>query len=417
MAKKKSKKLSDQTVGTAMVKAHKQRVDKIKNTRNESFMLETQLEKFEERSEMEGRSDFTSSNRETISPCYVVFRKQDINREDIIIPETIPKKPVWSEKMTVEEYKMEEERMFFEWKKELQEIERMTQHRIKFERNLIIWKQLWHTIEKGNVILQILDIRNPLLYFSEELIDYSREICPKQSESAYKKCSIIILNKADLVDQAVIGRWKNHFEQMECVDAVLSFSSNINVDKTSEGIYIDGRIIDEISRIRRSIFEASPSDKTIVGITGYPNVGKSSFINSIFSVKRVGVSRTPGKTKHIQTLNYGADTVVIDCPGVVIPSKNITEADSVLGGLESISTSIDYKGALNKVFAKLGAEAIRAHYGLKDESKTEDPMVEFLTDYSAKRKWYCQGSGVADEGRVARMVLRDIVEGSLAVDY
>lgn len=38
----------------------------------------------------------------------------------------------------------------------------------------------------------------------------------------------------------------------------------------------------------------------MIGLVGYPNVGKSSTINSLFLSKKVAVAATPGKTKHFQ---------------------------------------------------------------------------------------------------------------------
>lgn len=38
----------------------------------------------------------------------------------------------------------------------------------------------------------------------------------------------------------------------------------------------------------------------MVGLTGYPNVGKSSTINALFGSKKTAVAPTPGKTKHFQ---------------------------------------------------------------------------------------------------------------------
>lgn len=40
--------------------------------------------------------------------------------------------------------------------------------------------------------------------------------------------------------------------------------------------------------------------RSVVGLVGYPNVGKSSTINSLLTHKKVSVSATPGKTKHFQ---------------------------------------------------------------------------------------------------------------------
>ncbi len=47
----------------------------------------------------------------------------------------------------------------------------------------------------------------------------------------------------------------------------------------------------------------TPQDRLMVGMVGYPNVGKSSVINVLCGRKRVGVASMPGKTKHFQTLN------------------------------------------------------------------------------------------------------------------
>jgi len=39
-------------------------------------------------------------------------------------------------------------------------------------------------------------------------------------------------------------------------------------------------------------------ERLMVGMIGYPNVGKSSLINVLCGRKRVGVAAMPGKTKH-----------------------------------------------------------------------------------------------------------------------
>lgn len=33
-----------------------------------------------------------------------------------------------------------------------------------YERNLELWKQLWRTLEKSDIVLILLDSRNPLLF-------------------------------------------------------------------------------------------------------------------------------------------------------------------------------------------------------------------------------------------------------------
>ena len=62
------------------------------------------------------------------------------------------------------------------------------------------------------------------------------------------------------------------------------------------------------------------SERLNVGFIGYPNVGKSSTINSLVGGKAVATSAQPGKTKHIQTIDIGSGLRLLDCPGVVFPT-------------------------------------------------------------------------------------------------
>lgn len=55
--------------------------------------------------------------------------------------------------------------------------------------------------------------------------------------------------------------------------------------------------------------------------TGFPNVGKSSVINSLVGKKVVSVSRTPGHTKYFQTYYLTKTVKLCDCPGLVFPSR------------------------------------------------------------------------------------------------
>lgn len=71
-----------------------------------------------------------------------------------------------------------------------------------------------------------------------------------------------------------------------------------------------------------------------IGLIGQPNVGKSSLLNALLGSTRVRASKTPGKTKHFQTIFWGSnkDVKIVDCPGLVCPSLVPMEIQSIAGG-------------------------------------------------------------------------------------
>ncbi|KAI0652065.1 hypothetical protein C8Q79DRAFT_1114897 [Trametes meyenii] len=81
--------------------------------------------------------------------------------------------------------------------------------------------------------------------------------------------------------------------------------------------------------------EAEPEVLTI-GLIGQPNVGKSSLLNALFGTHKVKASRTPGKTKHFQTLFWTPEVRLVDCPGLVFPNFVPMETQ-VLSGILPIS--------------------------------------------------------------------------------
>jgi len=69
--------------------------------------------------------------------------------------------------------------------------------------------------------------------------------------------------------------------------------------------------------------------KTItIGVIGFPNVGKSSIINSLKRSKAAKVGNTPGVTRSMQEIIIDSDLVLLDCPGVVLGNKD--QSDSLV---------------------------------------------------------------------------------------
>jgi len=115
-------------------------------------------------------------------------------------------------------------------------------------------------------------------------------------------------------------------------------------------------------------------------VVGYPNVGKSSLINSLKRMKVANVSNVPGYTKAIQEIRIDNDIKILDCPGVVFShnDQNSLMYKNVLR-VEDIHDPIPIaKNILNKVNKK---ELILLY-----ETKDFDKSDQFLILLAQKKR-------------------------------
>ena len=296
-----------------------------------------------------------------------------------------------------------------------------------YEKNLDFWRQLWRVVERSDIVVQIVDARNPLLFRSEDLEKYVKEI----DES---KMNMILINKSDFLTDDQREKWAEYFDKQNVRVAFFSASLsteqakqesslaedplmekiqnlNVNVDNaekelqmleekvrrqfTNEPLKNDPNILTNTQLIAffKHLYpeKIATNGKVVVGLVGYPNVGKSSTINAVFLEKKVSVSATPGKTKHFQTLFIDNELMFCDCPGLVMPSFCTTKADMILNGILPIDQMRDHVPPVNLLCTLIPKHIIEEKYGIMITKpiEGEDPnrpphSEELLLAFSCK---------------------------------
>ncbi|KAK7887085.1 hypothetical protein WMY93_026706 [Mugilogobius chulae] len=144
-----------------------------------------------------------------------------------------------------------------------------------------------------------------------------------------------------------------------------------------------------------------------VGFIGYPNVGKSSVINTLRSKKVCNVAPLAGETKVWQYITLMRRIFLIDCPGVVYPSED-SETDIVLKGVVQVEKIKNPEEHIGAVLERAKPEYIQKTYRIPTWSSAED-FLEKL----AQRTGKLLKGGEPDLSTVSKMVLNDWQRGRI----
>lgn len=351
---------------------------------------------------------------------------------------SVPRRPPWNAKMSVEELDANERRAFLIWRRNLARLEENDSLVLTpFEKNLDIWRQLWRVVERSDLLVMVVDARDPLFYRCPDLEAYAREIDEH-------KQTLLLINKADLLPYSVRLQWAEYFRlhgilylfwSAKAATAELEGKKVASLDEiVNDDTKIHGReeLLSRLqseaenivtrrtnSRSSQTDHQEKSADHVTVGFVGYPNVGKSSTINALVGAKRTGVTSTPGKTKHFQTLIITEKLTLCDCPGLVFPSFTSSRYEMIASGVLPIHRMTEHREAVQVVADRVPRNVIEGVYNIKlpkpkpYEPQNRPPLAsELLRSYCASRG-YVASSGLPDETKAARFILKDYIDGKL----
>ena len=251
-----------------------------------------------------------------------------------------------------------------------------------------IWGELFKVLDCSDVVVQVLDARNPMGTRSRKLETHLKR-------EARHKHLILVLNKVDLVPVWVTRRWVALLSKEY---PTLAFHASGSV-AFGKGALI--QLLQQYTRLHADKPQIS------VGFVGYPNVGKSSVINALKKKVVCKVAPVPGHTKVWQYITLFRKTFLIDCPGVV-PHTRDSETDIVLKGVTRAERLPDPETHITEILQRCDPKHLEATYGVSGWTGT----VSFLS-LVAKKYGKLRRAGEPDTAIVARTVINDWQRGKI----
>lgn len=181
-------------------------------------------------------------------------------------------------------------------------------------------QELKKVIEASDIVLEVLDARDPLGCR-----------CPQVEEAVIQsgcKKLVLVLNKSDLVPKENLENWLTYLNK-ELPTVVFKASTNLkNRKKTFK---IKKKVVPFQSKIccgKEALwkllggFQQSCGKDVQVGVIGFPNVGKSSIINSLKQERICNVGVSMGLTRSMQIVPLDKQITIIDSPCFIISPCN-----------------------------------------------------------------------------------------------
>ncbi|KRZ27042.1 Guanine nucleotide-binding protein-like 3 -like protein, partial [Trichinella pseudospiralis] len=260
-------------------------------------------------------------------------------------------------------------------------------------------------IKRADVILEVLDARDPLGCRSSDVENMVLE---------KGKRLFLVLNKIDLIPKENIKKWLAYLRKEFPAIAIKS-----STQKPSSKLgWVNGPLIntsksvggDFLMHILANYCRNKDLKTSIkVGVVGYPNVGKSSIINSLKRKAICRVGAQPGITKNIQEIALDKNITLIDSPGVVLAKKaSFDHAELALKNVVRIETVQDVFTPVEAILRRCSREKLMLLYNLP-KFQSSDEFLSLL----ARKMGRLKKGGVPNLKMAARKMLFDWNRGKI----
>ena len=257
-------------------------------------------------------------------------------------------------------------------------------------------RMMQENIKLVDLIIELVDARIP--YSSRN---------PDIDELGRNKARLILLNKADLADEAANAAWTKALEATGAVVVKANSRSGAGL-KAVQGAVAEA-CKEKIERDRRRGIKNRPVRAMVAGI---PNVGKSTFINSYAGKACAKTGNKPGVTRGAQWIKLNRQLEFLDTPGILWPRFENQEVGFRLALIGSIRDEVLNTEEMAFTFLQF----LRANYpGLlqqRYEIEESDDALENLNRIAENRLCRLKGN-MLDLKKASDIVIDDFRSGRL----
>jgi ribosome biogenesis GTPase A len=243
-----------------------------------------------------------------------------------------------------------------------------------------------------DVVIEVLDARMP-----------AASANPVVAELRGNKPCVKVLSKSDLADPEVTEAWLTHFQSDPTVLAIATSLTRMG----------DARARIPAMCERLSQRERGPDKALRAVITGIPNVGKSSLINTLLGRPVAAVSDKPAVTKETQLVTLPSGMQLTDNPGLLWPKIQDDDATMrlALGGAIP-DTAIEYQAVglfAAAYFLERYPSLVVARYKLKETPASANALLEEI----GRRRGCLRSGGTIDLYKAADILVHEFRAGTL----
>ena len=245
-----------------------------------------------------------------------------------------------------------------------------------------------------DAVVELCDARAPLATRNPDLNMLTRG-----------KTRLLVLNKADLADDAVTAEWLRFF-RARGVEA-MRFNSN-----GARARDITARIEQAVRPAMEKAARRGVKKTARLMVIGIPNVGKSTFINRINGSAIAKASDRPGVTRSNQWVKISPYLELLDTPGMLPPRMDDQRGARLLAYLGSVRDQIldseELASGLLELLLRRAPEAAKTRFKLTEDSY---PTGEELLEAACKGRGWLLSGGRFDTERGAALILDEFRGG------